>query len=188
MKIIFKKELRTFLQIITALLLIFFIYIFAISVKQFILKSPPANPSPADKPKISADNNRNLFYVSRVIDGDTFILSNGERVRLVGVDAPEMNYHKGKPECKALEAKLFLKELVENKKVRLVKDKSNRDKYRRLLRYVYTGDKFAGEELVKKGLSRVKYYYPDVSKFKYLKSLEKIAKENKIGLWSEDCN
>ncbi len=127
-------------------------------------------------------------FVKRVIDGDTFVDEYGRKVRLIGIDAPEMNYKSKKPECKALEAKLKLQELIEGKSVKLIRDKSETDKYDRLLRYVYINDKFINAELVKPGLARVKYYKPDTSKYKQLKAIEKIAKQNKLGIFSCDTD
>ncbi len=126
-----------------------------------------------------------LILAHRVIDGDTFIDEHERHIRLIGIDAPEMNYKKGEPECKALKAKLFLKELIEGKKVILKKDKSDKDKYGRLLRYVYLPDGiFVNEELVKRGLAKVKYYKPNISKYDYLKELEIEARNAGIGLHS----
>ena len=65
-----------------------------------------------------------LSQVSKVIDGDTITLENGEKVRLIGIDTPERG------QCYYKEAKLRLTELVLNKKVELEKDITNRDKYK----------------------------------------------------------
>ena len=69
-------------------------------------------------------------YVAEVIDGDTFKLQNGTRVRLLGIDTPE------KGECYYEEARDELKKLIGNKVVRMDKDISDKDKYDRLLRYI----------------------------------------------------
>ncbi len=129
--------------------------------------------------------NKEYAYVKEVIDGDTFITNKGKRVRLIGIDAPEMNYNKeSPPECKAEQSKEALSKMILNKQVVLIKDKSDTDKYGRLLRYVYVGDTFVNAELVKLGLAKVKYYPPDTSKHAYLKRLENIAKQSKLGIYS----
>jgi len=69
--------------------------------------------------------------VSRVIDGDTLELVGGERVRLIGVDAPELNHPGGR------EASAFVRELVEGRMVWLEPDGANRDRFGRLRRYVW---------------------------------------------------
>lgn len=70
--------------------------------------------------------------VTRVIDGDTFETESGEKVRLIGINAPEISDFYG------LEAKRYLKNLVENKVVDLQTDNisNDKDRYQRLLRYV----------------------------------------------------
>lgn len=60
-------------------------------------------------------------------------------------------------------ATLENKKLVEGEKVYLFKDMSNTDKYRRLLRYVFTDEYFVNYELVKRGFAESKSYYPDIS-------------------------
>ena len=76
----------------------------------------------------------------RVVDGDTIILSNGETVRLIGVDTPKTEYP-GKPgEYFGKEATAFTKRMVEGKEVTLEYGQQQRDKYGRLLAYVYLMD------------------------------------------------
>ena len=82
-------------------------------------------------------------YYARVVyvyDGDTVNLDNGENVRYLGIDTPEMNYKKPPAERFAEQAKRFNEQLVAQKKVRLEFDAQRRDKYDRLLAYVYVDD------------------------------------------------
>ncbi len=131
------------------------------------------------------ETQKDTVLAVRVIDGDTFVDEHGRKIRLIGIDAPEMNYKSGSPECMALEAKLKLQELIERKKVKLERDKSNKDRYGRLLRYAYLEDgTFVNAKLVKAGLAKVKYYKPDTSKYKELKTFEYIAKQQKLGIFS----
>jgi micrococcal nuclease len=102
---------------------------------------------------------RTIATVSRVIDGDTFQLTDGTRVRLIGMDTEE------KGERCYQEAKDRLKELIEGKDVFLEADKTDKDRYDRLLRYVYINDTFVNYLLVREGLARVYTIKPDV---KYL--------------------
>ncbi len=94
-----------------------------------------------------------VFQVTRVIDGDTILLANGERVRLIGVDTPEL-YHPFKPvQYFAREASEFTREMVEGKQVRLEYDWQRRDRYGRLLAYVYLDDStFLNAEIIRQGL------------------------------------
>lgn len=116
--------------------------------------------------------------VAHVNDGDTFVLSTGEQVRLLGIDAPEI----GEPGGDI--AKHFLEGLVLGKKVRLEKDTTDRDKYNRLLRYVYVGDIFINAELVKRGYTIAKFYPPDEKYKANFLALEALAKQNRYGLWA----
>lgn len=124
------------------------------------------------------------YKITRVIDGDTIELENGEVVRYIGINTPETY---GKKECYGKEAKEYNIELVENKNVRIEKDKSERDKFGRLLRYVYVwnGEKeiFVNADLVEKGFAEAIAYKPDTSRHTYLENLEREAKKEDIGIW-----
>ncbi len=130
-----------------------------------------------------------LYKVSRVIDGDTIevIIGNKyERVRLLGINTPEVDSSYTKEECYGPEASAYLKKILENKYVSLKSDEQNdnRDKYNRLLRYVFMQDgTFVEEELIKNGYAYNYPYFP----FEFMEQFsdwEKQAKENRIGLWS----
>ena len=116
--------------------------------------------------------------VTRVIDGDTIVLAGGEHLRYIGMDTPEIGqlYYE--------EAKKANEELVLGKKVRLEKDVSEVDRYKRLLRYVYVDDTFVNAELVKRGMARSKAYRPDIKHQSELEALQKEAILEGIGLWA----
>jgi len=127
--------------------------------------------------------------IARVIDGDTVVLDNGERVRYIGIDAPEMNFEKeGSAECFSDEALVRNKELVEGKVVRLESDLTNRDKYNRLLRYVYleADDKevFVNKVLVEGGYAKTMAISPNLKYFGELKKAQEEAIRNQRGLWA----
>ncbi|MBI5729439.1 MAG: thermonuclease family protein [Candidatus Magasanikbacteria bacterium] len=123
--------------------------------------------------------------VVRVIDGDTIELETGEKVRYIGVDTPETVHPKKAAQCFGKEASNKNKELVTGKKVRLVKDISEVDRYGRLLRYVYLLDgTFVNLELVKEGYARPATFPPDV---KYSSAFVAAAREARLaqrGLWA----
>lgn len=131
-----------------------------------------------------------LQKVIDAVDGDTIILKNNERVRYIGLDTPETVHPKKQIECFGREASKFNKKLVEDKKVHLEKDISDRDQYGRLLRYVYVEDEkgkeiFVNLELVKQGYARVITYPPDVKyQAEFLKA-QKEAQYLKKGLWDK---
>jgi micrococcal nuclease len=119
------------------------------------------------------------FNVTRVVDGDTFVIETGEYVRFIGIDSPELN----KKECYSVESTGYLKDRIENKQVKLVKDVNNTDRYKRLLRYVYIDDEFLNEELVNEGYAKEKAYPPDTKYQDILNDAEIRAKELNFGLW-----
>ncbi len=126
-----------------------------------------------------------FIKVTRVIDGDTVILENGDKLRYIGINTPELN-SADKTECFALEATTENQRLVENKKIRIEKDVSERDQYGRLLGYVYLEDgTFVNLELVKNGFASASSYPPDVAKANLFRELEMEARIRHLGLWGK---
>lgn len=91
-----------------------------------------------------------VYSIKRVIDGDTFLLSNGQKVRLTGIDTPESQANPkarrdsersgkdiGELTRQGKKATRFVKQLVEGKEIRVEYDVQRRDKYGRLLVYAY---------------------------------------------------
>lgn len=127
------------------------------------------------------------FLVTRVIDGDTIQLENGEKVRYIGINTPETVDPRRPVQCFGREASAKNKELVEGRQSKLVADIEDRDKYGRLLRYVYLQDgTFVNLELVKQGYAQVATYPPNVAHVTEFKTAEKFAREAKLGLW-DNC-
>ena len=123
--------------------------------------------------------------VDRVVDGDTLHLANGDRVRLLGVDTPETVKPNTPVQPWGPEASAFTKQHVQGKTVRLEFDREKRDNYGRVLAYVYVGDWFLNEELIRAGLS------PAVTKFPYsadmkqrFRAAEAEARRNRAGIWN----
>ena len=119
--------------------------------------------------------------VVRVIDGDTIELGTGQRVRYIGIDAPETH---PAVECYGLEAWAKNRELVEGKMVRLEKDVSETDRYGRLLRYVWVDQTMINAELVSLGCARALPYPPDVKHQEQLRLLEVEARRAGRGMWA----
>lgn len=116
--------------------------------------------------------------VSRIIDGDTIELANGDKVRLVGIDAPEKN----QPYYKEVISQL---KILEGKSVRMEKDKTNKDRYGRYLRYIFLGDNFINLELVQNGLAYVYIVNPDKKYEKEFLDAEAVARANGVGVWKK---
>jgi micrococcal nuclease len=125
-----------------------------------------------------------------VVDGDTIKINyNGstELVRFLLVDTPETNHPTIGEQPFGQDAKTFTKQLLEGQdKVYLEFDVSFRDKYQRLLAYIYTVDGMSiQEELLKNGLARVAYIYaPNTKHVDWFDSVQKVAQQQAIGIWS----
>lgn len=137
------------------------------------------------------ENNSNTYKVERVVDGDTisvFINERIETIRLIGIDTPETVHPEKEIECFGLEASLELKELLEGKNIYLKKDTSqdDRDKYNRLLRYVYRSDDlFINQWMIENGFAyEFTYKIPYIFQEEF-KQAQINAEINKIGLWED---
>lgn len=112
-------------------------------------------PSPAAKVlQLSVRPVRSKHRVTRVIDGDTVVLENNERVRLLGINAPEIEnrYHPGEPG--GLDAKKWLQAKLQGRNVYLEHDQQKYDHYRRILAHLYLPDgEHINLSLVEKGLA-----------------------------------
>jgi len=128
-----------------------------------------------------------LVKVVRVVDGDTInveIDGKVEPVRYIGIDTPETVDPRKPVQCFGVEASKKNKELVEGKMVRLETDITDRDKYNRLLRYVWLGDILINQALVDQGYAKSYSYPPDVKYQDKFVAAEKKAREDKLGLWT----
>jgi micrococcal nuclease len=123
------------------------------------------------------------YLVSRVIDGDTIEIEGGQKVRYIGIDTPETVDPRKPVQCFGAEAKKRNEELVKGKYVRLEKDVSDKDKYGRLVRYVYTGGVFVNLVLVEEGFAFSYTYPPDVKYQNQFLKAERQAHEQNNGLW-----
>ena len=131
--------------------------------------------------------------VLSVTDGDTFrasVRGRNEPVRLIGIDAPETRHPDLAKQCFGAQASTRLTRLVEGERVFLVRDglQDDRDRYGRLLRFVFLEDKSnVNETLVRGGFATYEEQYPIAEPFRAeLKEAEKAAVERGAGLW-EAC-
>lgn len=118
--------------------------------------------------------------VTRIIDGDTFETETGEKVRLVGINAPEISDIFGQ------EAKQYLSYLIENKTVDLQHDiiSNDRDRYQRLLRYVILDGVDINMKMISDGFAFASL------KYKFSKSIDYEhaqleARETNKGIWGD---
>lgn len=133
------------------------------------------------------DNAEGLL-VTRVVDGDTIQLENGQTVRYIGVDTPESVHPRQGVECFGKEASQKNEELVLGKRVQLEKDVSETDRYGRLLRYVYVDGMFVNDELVRQGYANSLSYPPDVKHQDQFRAAEQEARAASRGLWGSCVN
>lgn len=129
---------------------------------------------------------RESAEVVRVVDGDTIEVDLGGRVedvRYIGIDTPE-SVKPGTPvECFGEEASDANRELVEGERVGLVFDRELRDRFGRLLAYVYVGGTFVNAELVRDGFARTLEIPPNTAEAEALSRLERGAAAAGRGLW-----
>jgi endonuclease YncB( thermonuclease family) len=118
-------------------------------------------------------------FCIHVYDGDSIELDSGEAVRLAGIDAPELSAPGGEA------ARDYLIWLVHGKQVDLVAGSEERDKYGRLIEYVYVSGICANEEMIRNGYAEVRYLSPDDPKLDYYMTLELEAEHNMAGLWGD---
>ena len=157
----------------------YIISLILLALSQFIGEYMPT-------PEVATSQESVLAQVVSVIDGDTIWVSidgQEEKVRYIGIDTPEP-YKDGEPACYSKEATTKNKELVVGRQVELVADTEDRDKYKRLLRYVYVDNEMVNEVLVAEGYATIMTIKPNTAFASTFKTLEDEARAGKIGLWS----
>jgi len=122
--------------------------------------------------------------VKWVSDGDTIVLGDGQHVRYIGINAPEVAHDDYKAEAFGYAAKKYNQSIVQSKKVRLEFDKETYDRYGRLLAYIYLLDgTFINKEMIEKGFA---YLLPRSPNLKYVKMFlqtQRDAMSAKQGMW-----
>jgi micrococcal nuclease len=157
-------------------------------------------PSKSQKQKNESVHSE-VSAVKRVVDGDTFELENGERVRLLGIDTPE-KFTSNKMDSDAKKSGLdveiikqlgeaashYADSLMKDRKIFLVSDPLNddKDRYGRLLRYVYTEDGMLYNlKIILDGYAFAYTNFPVIMKDTFIRA-EESARKNKRGLWSDE--
>jgi micrococcal nuclease len=124
--------------------------------------------------------------VARVIDGDTLVLDGGVRVRVLGIDAPEMERDGQPPDFLAHKAKAVLAGLTLNRKIGLEYDRLRYDHYGRLLAYLFLPDRtLVNTELVRQGLARVYFIAPNMRYREVLLAAQQEAIKAERGIWQK---
>lgn len=139
--------------------------------------------------EIEKQNPNRLYKVTKVVDGDTIKIDfDGTQltIRMIGIDTPESVHsdsNKNIPEGKI--ASDYTKDRLEGKEVKLEFDVQPRDKYNRLLAYVYIDGSQFNKELLEKGYARLSTYPPNVRYVDEYTSVQKKAISSKKGFWSK---
>ena len=129
--------------------------------------------------------------VVRAVDGDTLVIriaGRDEKVRLLGVDTPETKHPRKPVEYFGKEASAFTRRMAEGKRVRLDSDPSNtnRDRYGRLLRYVFLPDgTLLNAAIIEQGYGHAYTRFP-FQRMEEFRALERGARENERGLWAAE--
>jgi len=149
----------------------------------------PASTGPSESGGAGAPDvlEEDLVPVVRVVDGDTIrVVRDGveEPVRLIGIDTPEMGFSGGIRECFAREASRFTARHLEGARVQLELDVEHRDRYGRLLAYVWLDGRMFNEVIVRRGFASVATYPPNVRYVDRFLTAERLARTEGQGLWS----
>lgn len=181
--------------------IIFLFFLLFSSINFLLYGSEPAKVYHSEEAKFSIPFGKTYDYtnilVKRVIDGDTIQLENGERLRLIGIDTPEMHEsdklyrdsQRTRQDIRTIKelgrrAYQFTKNLVEAKRVSLEFDVEKRDKYGRLLAYVYLKDgTFLNAKIVEEGYASLMTVPPNVKYADLFLKLYQQARQNRRGLW-----
>lgn len=158
--------------------------------------STPASATTAPTPGAPADDaprpvgETEIARVVRVVDGDTLVIDRGtgnERLRYIGIDAPESVKPDSPVEFMGREASAANTALVEGATLVLERDVSDTDQFGRLLRYAWLRDGetwlFVNLELVRQGYAQVVTYPPDVRWTDTLRDAQRVARDAGLGLW-----
>lgn len=134
-------------------------------------------------PIVAQDRQR--VRIKAVFDGDTVLTEKGRKIRLVGVDTPELGraHRPGMPFSKA--AKKFLAKLVKGRVSEFEPALQSRDKYDRSLGYLFINGRSVNLEILKAGLGRVYLIGPNTRYGEQFIKAEREARKAKRGLWSK---
>jgi len=192
-----KKQKQQLIKIAVFIVIVILALLFGVISKDDILAAFNENfveniagnsTKNAEKPQENPSNE--IYEVLRVVDGDTIQIDyNGtkEKVRLIGIDTPESvhpdetrNNENGKI------ASDYTKALLTGKSVKLELDVQERDKYGRILAYVYLDGEMVNKKLLADGYAQVATFPPNVKYVDEFTEIQKEAKEAKRGLWAEE--
>jgi micrococcal nuclease len=136
----------------------------------------PGQPQPAPSPARPEDGQE--VVIAKVFDGDTVELDDGQRVRYAGINTPERDqpYYR--------EATQANRSLVEGKLVWMVLDVQTKDRFGRILAYIWADEQFVNLELVRQGFANSYTQPPNLRFSEELLKAEQDARAAQVGLWA----
>ena len=188
------KQKKQILEVCIFLIIIIVGLIFGVITKDDILaafsvdNSNTISSKNAEKP--TEKPGKQTYKVLKVVDGDTIQIDyNGtkEKVRLIGIDTPEsVHPDETKNNENGKIASEYTKSLLTDKSVKIELDVQERDKYGRILAYVYLDGKMINKKLLEDGYAQVATFPPNVKYVDEFIEIEKEAKKAKRGLWAKN--
>lgn len=145
----------------------------------------------SEEPDEEGFRDKSFYEVVRIADGDTFTIKKDNEnitLRLLGIDTPEKSGPFTDEACYGKEATEIITNLLEGHTVTYKVDKTSgeRDRYGRVLAYVYTDEEvFINAELLKVGAARIYTKNIRHAEYEFLQSIEDKARREKKGLWGE---
>jgi endonuclease YncB( thermonuclease family) len=143
----------------------------------------------SDKPHSDAKilnihTGHSYYQIKKIYDGDTILLSNGQKVRFLGINTPEVEGRYKSAQAGGEAAKQWLKNRLHGQQVRLDHDVEKQDKYGRLLAHIFTKDgQHINLELIEQGLATVSIFPPNMKYTRDLIKAEQHAEQEQVGLW-----
>jgi len=126
----------------------------------------------------------NFYRVKTVYDGDTVVLEDGRKIRLLGINTPEVQHKEKMADAGGEDAKAWLINKLQHTRVRLEVDAEKTDKYGRTLAHLFSEAKeHINLSLVKAGLAAISIYPPNLLYVNELLAAEKKAERDKLGIW-----
>lgn len=140
----------------------------------------------ADAERLDIKPGYSFYRVKAVYDGDTLVLDDGRKIRLLGINTPEVQHRNQRADAGGMEAKLWLMNKVQGARIRIETDVEQQDKYGRILAHVFTErNEHVNQLLVAAGLAAVNIYPPNLLYADRLLHAGQRAENENIGIWRE---
>lgn len=125
-----------------------------------------------------------FYRVKTVYDGDTVVLEDGRKIRLLGINTPEVQHRDKMADAGGEDARRWLINKLQNSKIRLLTDAEKKDKYGRTLAHLFTEKKeHINLSLVAAGLAEVSIYPPNLFYADELVKAQSLAEKARLGIW-----